>query len=409
MPSVEQEIKEGFDKIQNEFHNFKQENDARLKTIEKKGAAGADVEGKIDKHSAAIDTLVEKMEQMKTAMNRSASEVVAPEGSEKKLSQFMSTYMKKGDARIAPEMIKYYQEEMAKKGLSVGNDPEGGYLVRPEVSAQITTKIFESSPIRQLADIMVIGTDALEEPADFDEPDADWAGEVASVSETDENKLSMLRIATHELRANPRASQKILEDAYVDIEMWHANKVAAKFARSEASAFVTGNGVTKPRGFAAYSHGTSYGQVEQVAAAASGAIAADDLINLQYTLLDAYQPGAVWLMHRTSAKVVRKLKDGMGQYLWSMEGTLNGGFQQQLLGKPLYWASDMAEVAADSLSVAYGDFKQGYLIVDRVGISVLRDPYSAKPHVEFYTRKRVGGAVRNYQAIKLLKLATSVS
>ena len=415
MPGVEQQIKEGFEKVNNEFHTFKQENDARLKKIEEKGAAGGDVEAKIDKHNDAIDKLVAQVEDMKTTMNRANS----GHGDEKKddkkvqteLKGICTKLMRKGSMILSDDEIKFYNENMPQysdyKGLIRGNDQEGGYFVRPEMATSITTKIFESSPIRQVADVISIGSDAWEEPADFDEPDGAWAGEQTSVSETDNNQVRLLRVPAHELRANPRASQQVLEDAFFDIEAWHANKVSEKFGRMEATAFVGGDGNLKPRGMTTYADGTAYGQVEQVASGQAGSVTADGIIALYFALFDAYQANASWLAHRLTVKEIRKLKDGEGQYLWSMAGNLTDGVLQTLMGKPLRWASDFATPATDSLSMAYGDFRQGYVIVDRVGISVLRDPFSAKPHVEFYTRKRVGGAVRNFQAIKLLKLSAS--
>lgn len=409
MPTPAEEIKAGFEKVQNEFHTFKQENDARLAKLEKRGAVGGDIEEKLDKHNEAIDKLVAQIEEQKTAMARMSAAPVDEEVSdkkvEKKMSEFMKRYLRKGERAITEAEIKEYRD-LEMKALSVGSDPDGGYLVRPEVSAQITKKIFESSPIRQFAGKLSISTDAFEEPADFDEPDADWTGETSSRAETASNQLSMLRIPIFEMYAKPKITQKLIEDASVDVEAWHSMKVAERFARLEASAFIDGNGSNKPRGILQYPSGTSYGQVEQVVSGTSGAVTADGLIDLQHALLEAYQPNARWFMNRAVAKAVRKLTNGSGDYLWSMDGNLMDGYQQQLLGKPLHWAADMPVASASSLSVAYGDFAQGYLIVDRVGISVLRDPYSAKPYIELYTRKRVGGGVRNYQAIKLQVLST---
>lgn len=409
MPTPQEEIKAGFEKIQNEFHTFKQENDARLKKIESKGSAGGDVEEKIDKHNAAIDALVEKMEKQQALLNRISSQepeekTTDSEKTEQKMSSFMRTYMRKGDRALAEAEVKEHRA-LELKALSVGSDPDGGYFVRPEISAQITKKIFESSPVRQFAGKLTISTDAFEEPADFDEADASWVGEKATRSETDSAQLQMLRIATHEMYAKPKATQAILEDAAIDIEAWHAGKVADKFARKEATAFISGSGVGQPRGLVSYTNGTTYGTIEQVNLGAATLPTADGLIGLQHTLLEGYQPNARWMMHRTVAAAVRKLKNGGGNYLWSLDGNLMDGWQQTLLGKPLHWASDLSEAGADALGVLYGDFSQGYLIVDRVGISVLRDPFSSKPYVEFYTRKRVGGGVRNFQAIKIGKFA----
>lgn len=414
-------LKEGVDEIKNSFENFKTENDKRLKLLETKGHVPGDIEEKMDKHGDAIDDLVKKLNETQAAMNRGGTPTKEDEENQVKarVQSIINRYMRKGVTDLAD--LKFYNEKQvegyfkdadyrdAVKALSVGSDPDGGYTVRPEISDLIIKKLFESSPMRQICGSISISTDSYEELADYDEPGSSWVGETGSRSVTTSNVLNKLIIPVHELYANPQATQKLLDDSSVDIESWHAGKVAEKFARDEATAFVTGSGVSKPRGFTTFSHGTSYGTIEQSPVAVAGAIAADDLLDLQYLLFEGYQKNAVWLMARATAKAIRKLKDGEGRYLWSMEGNLNGGFQMELLGRPLYWASDMAAIASSALAVAYGDFKQGYLIVDRIGIRLLRDPFSNKPYVQFYTTKRVGGNPHNYQAIKLMKLATSVS
>jgi HK97 family phage major capsid protein len=408
---IQREIKDGFEDIKKVQTELQKDNDRRLKALEDRKTDPLLTE-KLEKMNVAIDGLVEKQEKMQTALNRAPSGITTdPKEVTKKMSDIMKKYMRGGEAKLTTEEIKFYNENLPEevKGLIVGNNEDGGYMVRPEVSNEITKKVFESSPVRQVASVISIGSDAFEELADFDEPAASWVGEVASRPETANNKLKMLRVPTHEIYANPRISQKLLEDAAYNIEAWHSGKVAEKFARAEATAFVSGDGVAKPRGFTTYASGDGYDKIEQVASASGTEIAADDLVKLRFSLFDAYQANASFLAHRLTVRDIRLLKDGEGRYLWSMEGNLVDGYMQMLLSRPLRWASDMALVTGGSakLPVAYGDFKQGYLVVDRVGISVLRDPYSAKPHVEFYTRKRVGGGVRNFQAIKLLSVSGS--
>lgn len=409
MPTPQEEIKAGFDVIKSEFEEFKKQNDAKLEKIAQKGHVGGDIEEKLAKHNTAIDGLVAKFEQTTAALNRlnagSGDEGESDATTEKKMSAFMSKFMRQGERELSNEETKAFRE-LERKALSVGSDPNGGYFVRPEVSAIITKKIFETSPVRQFADVITISTDAFEEPADFDEPEALWAGEKTPVAETKTADLQMLRIPTHEMRAKPKATMQILEDASIDIEAWHAAKVAEKFGRKEAGTFINGTGVGMPRGLISYDAGTTYGTIEQVNLGAATLPTADGLIDLQHALIEAYQNNARWLMHRSVAKEVRKLKSGTtGAYLWSLDGNLMDGYQQTLLGRPLHWASDLPQAGAGNLGVVYGDLKAGYLIVDRLGISVLRDPYSAKPYVEFFTRKRVGGGVRNFDAIKIGKFA----
>lgn len=288
------------------------------------------------------------------------------------------------------------------KANSVNSDEDGGYLVTPEMSSEIVTKIYESSPIRQLASVQVISSDALEIMEDLELIQSGWVGEMQPRGNTDTAKLKMIKIPTHELFAQPLATQKLLDDASINVEMWIAGKAAQKFALDEATAFVSGDGVGKPKGLLSYAAGTSFGQVEQQETSTSLAIKADDLIDLNYLLKADYKKNGAWLAKRQVIKEFRKLKDTQGRYLW--EPGLNGAAQATLLGSPVYEANDMSDLAANNLAVAFGDFKAGYQIVDRIGIRVVRDIYTNKPFVLFYTTKRVGGAVKNFEAIKLLKI-----
>jgi len=210
------------------------------------------------------------------------------------------------------------------------------------------------------------------------------------------------------MAAKPKASQKLLDDAFVNVEAWLAEKVGEKFARTEATAFVSGDGVNKPRGILTYTAGDGFEMIEQIVSGAaadiSAANTADGLINLVMSLKAPYKAGAAFLMERATVKAVRKLKDTQGQYFW--QPSLTAGNPDMIMGFPVYEADDMETIGANALPIAFGNFKVGYQIVDRFGIRTLRDPYSAKPYVEFYTTKRVGGGVKNFEAIKLLKCST---
>jgi HK97 family phage major capsid protein len=208
----------------------------------------------------------------------------------------------------------------------------------------------------------------------------------------------------HELYAQPKATQKLIDDAAIDIEAWLADKVSTIFAKKENTAFISGDGVGKPRGILTYSDGTSWGTIEQVASGSSGAVTADKLLELYYSLKEDYAVNATFLMNRSTVEAVRQLKDNTNQYLWSPG--LHLGAPDTLLGVPVYQAADMPVPAADSLSIACGDFKSAYQIVDRTGVRVLRDPFTDKPFVKFYSTKRVGGDVINFEAIKLMKLGS---
>lgn len=289
------------------------------------------------------------------------------------------------------------------KTMSVGSDPDGGYLVTPAISSRMLTIIYESSPLRELATVESISTDSIEFPVDEDEADAGWVGETEARTTTGTPQVGVQRIPVHEMYANPKATQKLLEDASVNIEAWLSRKVGEKFGRTEATAFVSGTGVKQPRGFLSYPAGTSRGQIEQINSGAATAITGDGLINCAMSLKEFYTAGAVWLMRRATIAHVMLLKDGNGQYIW--RPGLEAGKPSVLLGYPVREAADMPAVGAGNLAIAFGNFARGYTIVDRLGVSTLRDPYTAKPFVQFYSRKRVGGDVTTFEAIKLLKVA----
>lgn len=294
--------------------------------------------------------------------------------------------------------------DLEQKALSVQSDPDGGYFVTPEVSSRIATKLFETSPVRQFAFQQTIGTDALEGTADTDEASGGgWVAETGSRAATTTPTIDKWRIPVHEQYEMPEATQKLLDDANINAEQWLGDKVADKLARRQNAAFVTGDGNGKPRGFMTYAAGTSWGQIEQVNSGSSGAVQADQLIDLVYSLKTAYRQNASFFMNRSLVQEVRKLKDSNNQYHWAPG--LAAGQPSTLLGYPIGEFEDMADAAADSLSIAFGDLRATYTIVDRAGTRVLRDPFTNKPYVRFYTTVRVGGDVVNFEALKIQKLA----
>ena len=289
------------------------------------------------------------------------------------------------------------------KDMLVGSDPDGGYTVTPAMSNQIIQRIYESDPIRQLASNENITTDALEWLVDWDEMGAGWETETVTGDKTSTANWQQKRIPVHIAYARPRATQKLLEDSGINIESWIANKIAERLMRLEGAAFVTGDGVGKPKGFLTYANGTNYGQVEQVNMGAAADLTTDGFIAIKYSLIEFYLNRGTWLMNRLTVADTMKLKDGNGNYIWK-PGLANDA-QSTILGLPVRMSTTMPIVAANSLSIALADWAEAYMIVDRLGISVQRDPYTVKPFVEFYTRKRLGGDVVNSQAIKIGKIA----
>lgn len=304
-------------------------------------------------------------------------------------------YLRKGDKAL---------DLMEHKALTSGSDPDGGYFVRPEFSTKIVDRVFESSPMRRLASVQTIGTDELKVLQDPNEASAGWVGETQARPETNTPQVGDKGIVAHEIYAKPKASQKNLEDAFINVEAWLARKVADKFGRMEATAFISGDGVAKPRGILTYATGVLWGQIEQVNSGTNGAFTYSGLLNIMTSLKEPYHSGASWLVRRQSVASIMLMVDGDGRYIF--QPILTGNFNETpLLGYTLRYATDMPAVATNALAMAFGDFSEAYQIVDRVGISVLRDPYSSKPHVEFYTRRRVGGDVIDFDAYKILKLA----
>lgn len=299
------------------------------------------------------------------------------------------------------------------KTLSVGSDPDGGYFVTPDMTGRTVKRVYETSPMRQIASQITISTDRIEGIEDLGEAGVGYAGENAQGSDTTTPQIGKWAINVYWFDTEPKTTQQILDDANVNVEAWLADKVANKFGRFENAEFV--NGATKIRGLTSYTtasdtgSGVTWGSVGYAFTGVSGGFAASNPVN---NLLDTigllkndYQANARWIMKRKTITAVRKLADSTGQLLW--QPSLVAGAPEMLFGYPITRMEDLADIGANSLSIGFGDFSQAYQIVDRQGISVLRDVYTQKPFVKFYTRKRAGGGVVNFEAFKWLKFGTS--
>jgi HK97 family phage major capsid protein len=301
-----------------------------------------------------------------------------------------------------------------RKALQAGVDSDGGYLMPTAAVGRVVKRVFDLSPIRQIANVQNISTEALEGINDTDEASYGWAAETAARTETNTPTVGKYRIEAHEMYAAPKATQKLLDDAAVDVEAWLAGKVADKFARVEGGAFITGDGIGKPRGFTSYATAATadltraWGTLEHVATGVNGDFAAASPADHLFALIGAFKPAflnnAKWVTTREVLTKVRKFKEATtNAYMW--QPGLQAGQPDRLLGYPIVNAQDMPALGNGSLSMALGDFMEGYQIVDRIGIRTLRDPYTAKPYVVFYSTKRVGGGVLNYEAIKFIKFS----
>lgn len=382
----------------NAWEQFKSVNDRRLNEIERKGAADPLTMEQLNTINTVIGNYKERLDRVETAMVRphlggGSALMTDPLHAEHK--QAFCNYIRKGVEGDLPKLEA--------KALSVGSDADGGYLVTHAMSDHIIKIVNETSPMRKLARVETISTDSLELIEDTQDFAAGWTTETGSVSVTNTPQFGKKTITAYELYAQPSATTKLIDDSSVDIESWLSEKLADVFSRKENTAFISGSGSGQPKGILSYAAGTSWGQIEQLNSGAGAAlIEADDIVELYYKLKEDYATRATFLMNRSVAQVVRLLKETTtGQYLW--QPGLAAGAPDTLMGVPVMQAADMPAAALNNLVIAVGDFQSAYQIVDRSGIRILRDPFTNKPFVNFYSTKRVGGDVVNFEAIKLLK------
>jgi HK97 family phage major capsid protein len=424
---LDAEVKAALDEIKSAWGEFTKANNLRLEEIRSKGSASGELVEKVEKLNGRIGELDEKIAKRADAIEKRIQTEGLFDGKSKEGTEQETKLVEAFGAElgkvITVEQYRAYRKIQAKvlrKGaerlngdeqaaLSVGDDTKGGYLVTPDVTGKIITKQFMTSPIRQVADVQTVTSDSYEGAVDRNEAGSGWVGETETRAETTTPDVQKYSVPVHEQYAAPRATQKVLDDAAVDIEAWLAGKVSDKLSRVENTAFVLGTGIKQPRGFEAYPTAATaddtraWGTLEHILSGASGVLAPDPFLDLVERLKDKYLPNAKWLFHRLTLAKIRQLKDSQNRYLW--DPGLNGVDPPTLLGYPYLRCEDMPVVAANALSVAFGDWKQGYQIVDRLGLRVLRDPYTAKPFVIFYTTKRVGGDVVDFEAIKFIKIS----
>ncbi len=403
--SVTPEVKAALDDFLNAFEHFKASNDERLAELEQRSGADVLLEEKVERLGQSLDLQKKNIDRMLVDAKRPSLgiETGAVPVTEHKAA--WNDYMRKG--------LTGPLEAFEVKALSGTSDPEGGYVVPKEVEESIDRVLAEVSPIRSIASVRQIGASSLKKAMSEGGAATGWVAENASRPETATPTLSLIEFPAMELYAMPAATQSLLDDGYVDLEAWVADEVQTVFAEQEGAAFVNGDGVARPRGFLSYdkvdNSSYAWGKVGYVATGTDGGFDAsnpsDDLIDLIYTPKQGYRANARFVMNRSTQGTIRKFKDADGNYIW--QPGIAAGQPATLMGYPVVESEDMPAIASDSFSIAFGDFSRGYLVVDRAGIRILRDPYSSKPFVLFYTTKRVGGGIQNFEAIKLMKFGTS--
>ena len=386
-------VREAVETLHQAFEDFKAANDQRLSLLENKGNTDPIVEEKVNQLNAVVEKAQGRLIQLELASKRPQFSNVAEQETSGKAAFF--SYVRKG------------MEGIEQKSLTSLNDASGGYLIPHSMLEKIHSTMIITSPMRSLSKVMSISTDGLEFLQEKGLADVGWVAETADRPETGTPELKKIRIPVHQIYAKPRASQKLLDDSSVDIESWLAEKIAEKMTLMENLVFVAGDGVGKPKGFLTYDHVEigkgEWGKFEAVISKAGDALTDGDvLVDAFHALKAQYLPGATWLMSRSAMASIRKLKGENRQYLW--QPSMIEGTPPTLLGSPVMIADDMPGLDAKkpTTAIAFGNFREAYQIVDRAGLHILRDPFSAKPYVEFYATKRVGGDVINFEALKLI-------
>jgi HK97 family phage major capsid protein len=377
---------------------------ADVVTEEKLARIQADLAAKFTAESKAVEEYKLRLEKLETLANR-------PNGAgsgNAKADEYQAKFN---------EYVKTGQGEAELKAMATNVQADGGFAVPDMLASGIQERLRRSSPVRSVANVVSFSGGTYSLNVERGDAGFEWAGETQSRSETATPTLNKINIEVHELSALPKVSQRMLDVADFDVEGWLTGYVDGRFARGEATAFVSGDGVNKPKGFLSYSKATNDDaaraietlqyRVTGTSGAFNSTTTANVLTQTFYDLQGDYQANAAWMMKNTTAAVVATLKDANGSYLLQSMLNTDGQFVRTIQGRPVAIADDMPAIAADSYSIAVGDFSRGYTIVDGKSVTVLRDPYSAKPNVLFYVTKRVGGGVTDFDAIKLIKFGTA--
>lgn len=386
--------------LQAKFDAFKEKNDKRLEAVEQeKGKLAGEVE--------TLNGKLSELDELKSALEEELKQVKRPAGGpqSKAASEHKTAFigfMRKGkDDGL---------RELERKALQVGVDEDGGYAVPEELDRTILNLLKDEVVMRQEATTITVGGANYKKLVNLGGTASGWVGETDSRPETDASKLGQIEPFMGEIYGNPQATQTMLDDAFFNVEDWINSELAIEFAEQEEIAFTSGNGTKKPKGFLAYASTLdpdktrAFGTLQHILSGAATGVTADAIIKLVYTLRKVHRNGAKFMMNNNSLFAIRILKDSEGNYLW--RPGLELGQPSSLVGYGVAENEQMPDIAADAKAIAFGNFKRGYTIVDRIGTRILRDPYTKKPFVGFYTTKRTGGMLVDSQAIKLLQIGT---
>jgi len=395
------EIKELIEGIAKDHDEFKKVNDERLAKIEQSGHNSAELEEKLDKLNRSMDEAIamkERLEKLELAGQRDGGVAGGDEHDALHKSGF-EAYLRKGDETF---------DGIDKKAIS-STDANGGYAIPTELDRQVYVRLGKQVPMRTVCRVITVGTPDYKKLVSVGGATGEWVGETDTRNTTSTPELKEVTPYMGERSAKPKATATALEDMFFDAEGWLIGELVKEFSEADNAAYTSGDGDKKPRGFLDYTQSESvdgvrtFGQIQKVLSGASATFTADDLLNVVYAMKQAHRANASWMMARLTVAHVRKLKDEVGAYVW--QPSLQLGQPNGLFGYPVVESDDMPVMAGDSVSVAFANWQDAYYIVDRVGMNTLRDPYSAKPYVEFYTRRRTGGMLVEDEALKLLVLS----
>lgn len=393
--SDQAEVKALIEGVNKAFHDFKAEHSKQLDEV-KKGNNDALQALKVDAINAHIDELQKAVDDTNAKIAAAELGGVGGKVKDKEYTEAFQAHFKRGDVQAA---------------LNKGADGEGGFLAPVEWDRTITNKLQIVSPMRQLAHVQPVGGAGFSKLFNLGGTASGWVGETSTRPQTNTNTFASLGFGWGEIYANPAATQQMLDDSEINLDAWLADEVDSVFAKQEGSAFFSGDGANKPFGILTYVTGGAnaakhpFGAIQVVNSGAAAAITADGILDLVYDLPSEFTGNARFTMNRKTQGAVRKLRDGDGNYLW--QPSYVAGQPSTLAGFAITEAADMPDVAANAHAVLFGDFKQTYTVFDRVGIRVLRDPFTAKPYVLFYTTKRVGGGVHNTEPMRAMKIAAA--
>ena len=392
------ETKQALNELMSMFEQFKEANNERIKQLENHHADDTITRDKVDRINRSMDYMMDEL-------RRPAKEFsVEDTHNNCEYRAAFNDYMRGGNT----QQLK----QLEIRALSAGVNSEGGYSVPSSIDQEIAMKLADTSPLRKMAMVQQISVGNVYKKLNANTNlSTSWVGEVASRTETNTPVFQELNVSLHEQYANPAASAILLEDSAIDIDAWLVEALQSAFAEAEATSFISGNGTNQPKGILTYT--TKLGNTAEwnrlliKKSGSASAIPSSDygafLIDLIYNLPTVYRHNAHWLLNRQTQAELRKLRDEAGNYLWLPPSSSDQS--SMFLGHPVMEDSNMPDIAANNLPILFGDFKAAYVIVDKFGTQILRDPYSNKPYVLFYTTRRVGGAMQNFDALRALKIA----